>query len=163
MFCPSQKIFSRWPERKGHMKDPHSPTTIFSCSHGTAKNVIKSTSVFGHTAWTVGSWAFSMESSIVFSCYWTRIKYGFACSFLCTNNVYLFSRPDWRPSLTLLLEASAFYWAHVKSSSFREGPLICSMVIFKAQRRPELSLGELEKTWAGHQKTWALELVLPAP
>lgn len=108
-----------------------SPTTIFFCSHGPAKNVIKSASVFCHTAWTVGSLAFSMESSIVFSCYWTRIKYGFACSFLCTNSVCLFTRPDWRPSLTLLL-ASASYWAHVKGSSSREGRPICSIMIFRA-------------------------------
>lgn len=66
----SQKIFSSWPEREntkiylhsyshslcnpGHMKDPHFPTTIFSCSQGTVKNVTKSTGVFCHASGTVG-------------------------------------------------------------------------------------------------------------
>lgn len=172
MLFPFQKILSRWPEKtlkctcpyshcnQGHMKDPYFPTTVFSYSRGTAKNIIKSTSVFCHTAWTVGASAFSMELSIVFSCYWTRIKSGFACSFLSTNNVCLFTRPDWRPSLTLL-PASASYWAHVKSSSSREGhPAV--LWSSEHQWRPELSLGKLEMTWAEDQKTWILELVLLA-
>lgn len=58
-----------------------------------AKNVIKSTCVICHAALTVGSFAFSTESLIVSSCYWTRIKSAFACSFLCANSAGLL--PGW--------------------------------------------------------------------
>ena len=95
-----QKIFSRWPEREntkvylhpyshslcnsGHVKDPHFPTTVFSCSQGTVRNVIRSGSVFLPRCWDSGSLAFSMQSSIVFSCYWPGIKSSFACPFVPT-------------------------------------------------------------------------------
>lgn len=129
------------------------PTTIFSCSQGTAKNVIKATSVICHAALTVGSLAFSMESSIVSSCYWTRIKSAFACSFLCSNNVRLFTRltEDLASPCGLSL---LHIELHAQSSSSGEGCLICIVLIFKALVEPVLSLGELEKTWTGHQKTW---------
>lgn len=71
------------------------PNSYLFCSRGkNAKNVIKSTSVLCHAAWTDGLLASFTRSSIVFSCYWTRIKSGSACAFLCTNNVCLFTRPD---------------------------------------------------------------------
>lgn len=126
------------------------PTTIFSCSQGTAKNVIKSTSVFCHAALTAGSLAFSMESSIVSSCYWTRIKSASACSFLCTNSVRLFARPEWRPSLTLL-PVSSSYWAPCTEQLFRGG-LPCSVLIFKALVEAWAFSG-----WTGKDLDWASE------
>lgn len=164
MLCQFQKIFSWWPEREntkiyfypsshslsnsGPMKGSHSPTIILFCSQGTAKNVIESSSVFCHAAWTVGSLAFSTESSIVFSCYWTRVKSGTACSFLPPDNVCLFTRPDRRPSLTLL-PASSSYWAPCKEQLF-QGGLPCSILIFKASVEAWAFSG-----WTGKDLDWA--------
>lgn len=126
------------------------PNSYLFCSRGkNAKNVIKSTSVLCHAAWTDGLLASFTRSSIVFSCYWTRIKSGSACAFLCTNNVCLFTRPDWRPSpccLPLLPTE-----LHVKSSSSLPGSP-CSIMIFKAS----VEAWALSH-WTGKDLGWASE------
>ena len=170
VLCQSQKIFSRWPERenskiyfrplavrvtRSSLPNSYLLGGFFVCffvlfcffgSQGkNAKNVIKSSSVLCHTAWTVGQlghWPSSCSTQLFSAVTGPESNQALPVPFFVPTMFVHQAR---------LVLACASCWAPCKEQPFQEGSP-CSFVIFKAS----VEAWAFSK-WTGKDLAWASE------